>query len=271
MIGNGTPYYTVYALAHDYDTAGNRIFESKYPDGVVPDVDKAFGDLKHRIEDYMMIDTKAKRYRIEFKTSPRSNNGGNYSLTIDLSDKGQNVSGLGGIPQSPAMSFDVMREQMLGALQTQSAMLEPRMQLERDKSQLQLERFQFETDKKTWESEKKRLLDELKEKESRYTSRVAQAQAGASLAFDKILEAIAGGKISGSELGKTEVDFEPVEETPERQMVQGMAQQIIDEVESGVINMQQLSKILLTVSGLLKQYKSAHSEHEETVTQTEES
>ena len=126
-----------------------------------------------------------------------------------------------------------------------NALIEPRIQLEREKSELFYQAKELERERKSFDEFKTKEEARLKLLEEKYNSRSEIAKDGASKAIWGILESFSGDK-KGLEGAKGEVE-EKIENTPEAKLVESIATNIYSHFENKQIDYEGIKKIGVVV------------------------
>lgn len=152
------------------------------------------------------------------------------------------------------MGLGAIQEQTQALMQMNNQMLEPRLQLERERTLLEVEKVNLIRDREQFEKEKKELLEKLKKDEQLFNSHTERAKKGAEKAIWGIIDTFVEKEDKGLSGTKTEVE-ETTELTEEQKLIESIAQNMNEYYENGVLDKAKITLIGGKVQAYINQFK----------------
>lgn len=265
---NKAPLFKVEVQTSGYGNNKMLVSSNKDSSNDNLSVDESFQELERFLKVYTNNFQNPGRFFITLFKNSKANNGGMYGPYLyenvpETTTEQQQGNPLQGVPFQSPFDIDVLKQQYLGGLDLQSKMLEPRMEIEREKSQIMLEKVLLERDKKEFEEHKKRELEKLSGLEVEYTSKTNMAKKGAEKALWSFIDKLIGGDEEIPSLAGTPEDT--IELTNEQKLIQSIAEHINNAYENGKLSYEEIELVGTVVAKTIKRINS----HETNVHKTE--
>lgn len=274
MVVSGTPYFKLSATMGKFGGQKSNL-GNNYPktteDENEPEKtpEQGFEDLKTLIE---VHDRPGVIFEAEFKRSEKSN-GGNVigPITFELTE----AQTLGSTKQITAenslnlFGSEQLKQQMLGAIEAERSLNEPRLELERQRNGLALKEILHQQEKERFAEEKKAFEDYKREAEAKLNSRAAIGLKSIEAFAEKHLPSIIGGiDLTGGNakpLGATPAAEAPAAEAPQspaEQLIEKIGQKLYDWYDGGnvdILDVQQLEQKIIEAIKQIKAEKGAQT------------
>lgn len=261
------PYFELRGKKPNSGSHFNMIMDNRKSEGL--SVKEGIEQLKH------MVDVTARNqkdfiFEIKIKESGNASTGtpvaGPFEFTVGSATseapypQSSGLSGLGAI--------EAFKTEVLAGIKLNNELMEPRLQMERERTALEWEKRDFEREKKAWEEWAQEREEELEQLAAKYQSRKANmVESLGALAEDKlpkILASVLGtspAPMASAPLSGTQTSTDP-DLTPEEELLDEMCTSILEKHEEGVITSEQIETICKQMEVVISQIvENQNSQH----------